>query len=234
MPRNARNWTDNSCYHITHRCNNKMFLFKYDKYKDFYKRQLFIMKSRYKVDILDYIITSNHVHLLVKIKNGQEISEGLRFLHGRMGQWYNSQNKCSGAFWSDRFHATRIQSGRHLGVCIFYIDLNMVRAGVVDHPAEWEYGSYNEFTGKTQRCRIINKAELMNSLHMSDFDDFKKWYLLTLNDKLENIASSKEAFWSRAIAVGDEDWLNEEAPNMGVKRFKIFTVNNDQCFIGKG
>ena len=74
----------------------------------------------------------------------------------------------------------------------------------------------------------------MNRLHMSDFDDFKKWYLLTLNDKLENIASSKEAFWSRAIAVGDGDWLNEEAPNMGIKRFKIFTVNNDQCFIGKG
>jgi REP element-mobilizing transposase RayT len=46
------------------------------------------MKSRYKVDILDYIITSNHVHLLVKIKNGQEISEGLRFLHCMAG-WGN-------------------------------------------------------------------------------------------------------------------------------------------------
>jgi hypothetical protein len=69
---------------------------------------------------------------------------------------------------------------------------------------------------------------------MSDFKDFKKWYLLKLNDKLENIASSKEAFWSRAIGVGDEDWLNREAGNMEIKRFKIFTVNNDHCFIGKG
>jgi hypothetical protein len=40
-------------------------------------------------------------------------------------------------------------------------------------------------------------------------------------------------YWSEAIAVGDADWLNEEAGNMGVKKFKIFTVNNDQCFIGK-
>jgi len=92
MPRRPRSWIDDSCYHITHRCNNKMFLFKYDKYKKFYKRQLFKMKNHYKIDILDYIITSNHVHLLVKIKNNTEISEGLRFLHGRMGQWYNSQN----------------------------------------------------------------------------------------------------------------------------------------------
>jgi REP-associated tyrosine transposase len=234
MPRRPRSWIDDSCYHITHRCNNKMFLFKYDKYKKFYKRQLFKMKNHYKIDILDYIITSNHVHLLVKIKNGAEISEGLRFLHGRMGQWYNLQNKCSGAFWSDRFHSTRIQSGRHLGACLFYIDLNMVRAGVVEHPSEWAYGSYNEFIEKTQRCCIINKAELLNSLHISNFEDFKKWYLLTLNDKLKDAALSRQDFWSKAIAVGNKNWLNEEAENMGVKRFKVFNANEDQCFIGKG
>ena len=233
MPRRPRNWINDSCYHITHRCNNKMFLFKYDKYKKFYKRQLFKMKSHYKIDILDYIITSNHVHLLVKIKNSTEISEGLRFLHGRMGQWYNSQNKCSGAFWSDRFHSTRIQSGRHLGACLFYIDLNMVQAGVVEHPAEWKYGSFNEFVEKTQRCCIVNKAELIKSLCMDNFNDFKKWYLLTLDDKLKNAALPKQDFWSKAVAVGDKDWLNEEAGNMGVKRFKVFNANNDQCFIGK-
>ncbi len=233
MPRKTRNWIDGSCYHITHRCNNGQFLFKYDKYKNFYKRQLFKMKKRYKLDVLNYIITSNHVHLLVKIKNGKEISDGLRFLHGRVGQWYNLRAKCSGAFWSDRFHATRIQSGKHLGACLFYIDLNMLRAGVVRHPAEWKYGSFNEFVEKTQRCCIINKDELLKSLQISNFEDFKKWYILTLDDKLGGIASSRQKFWSKAIAVGDEDWLNNEAGNMNVKRFRVFRANDEQCFIGK-
>ena len=69
---------------------------------------------------------------------------------------------------------------------------------------------------------------------MSDFDDFKKWYLLTLDDKLKDAALSRQNFWSKAVAVGDKNWLNEEAGNMGVKRFKVFEANGDQCFIGKG
>ncbi len=36
-----------------------------------------------------------------------------------------------GAYWEDRYHATAIESNNHLHRCITYIDLNMVRAGVV-------------------------------------------------------------------------------------------------------
>jgi len=171
--------------------------------------------------------------LLVSIKDGKEVSEGLRFLHGRVGQYYNQQTKSSGAFWGDRFHATRIQNGKHLGSCLFYIDLNMVRAGVVEHPAEWAFGSYNEFIEKTQRCCIINKVELIRSLGVDDFDNFKKWYLLTLDDKLRDMAASKQAFWSKAVAVGARDWLNKEAEKMGVKRYRVFEAGNEQFFIGK-
>jgi len=34
--------------------------------------------------------------------------------------------------------ATAIESGDHLLRCIVYIDLNMVRAGVVNHPSDWD------------------------------------------------------------------------------------------------
>jgi putative transposase len=36
----------------------------------------------------------------------------------------------------DRDHATAIQADDHLHQCVVYIDLNMVRAGVVKHPRE--------------------------------------------------------------------------------------------------
>jgi hypothetical protein len=47
-----------------------------------------------------------------------------------------------GAFWQDRYHATAVQTGEHLARCLVYVDLNMVRAGVVEHPALWEIGVY--------------------------------------------------------------------------------------------
>jgi REP-associated tyrosine transposase len=84
---------------------------------------LFEMRKRYRVDILDYIVTSNHVHLLLTARKGKNISDGLRHLHGRVAQFYNLENKKQGSFWSDRFHSTLIQDGQHLGKCLFYIDL---------------------------------------------------------------------------------------------------------------
>ena len=62
----------------------------------------------------------------------------------RTGQEYNQRKNRNGAFWEDRYHATAVSSDRHLIQCIAYIDLNMVRAGVVNHPSEWNFGGYNE------------------------------------------------------------------------------------------
>jgi putative transposase len=45
--------------------------------------------------------------------------------------WHKNRK---GVFWQDRYHATAVESNHHLCQCIAYIDMNMVRAGVVDHP----------------------------------------------------------------------------------------------------
>ena len=47
------------------------------------------------------------------------------------------RKKRKGAFWEDRYHATAIGTGQHLLKCLVCIDLNMVRTGVISHPAEW-------------------------------------------------------------------------------------------------
>jgi hypothetical protein len=46
--------------------------------------------------------------------------------------------------WEDRYHATAIEAGEHLLRCLVYVDLNMVRSGVVSHPEQWLHGGYNE------------------------------------------------------------------------------------------
>ena len=84
MLRRKRGWFDNACYHITHRCHNRGFLFRYKKHRQFYVSQLFEMREYYRIDALDYIVPSNPVHLLLTAKNGEVISEGLRYLHGRV------------------------------------------------------------------------------------------------------------------------------------------------------
>ena len=70
---------------------------------------------------------------------------GLRDTY-RSAQEYNQRKARHGAFWEDRYHATAVEVDEHLHRCLVYIDLNMVRAGVVTHPSNWAHSGYQRFT----------------------------------------------------------------------------------------
>jgi putative transposase len=83
------------------------------------------------------MVTSNHVHLLAFDTGGcNVISDSIKLVAGRTGQEYNVRKNRKGAFWQDRYYATAVEKNRYLRQCITYIDMNMVRAGVVEHPAQ--------------------------------------------------------------------------------------------------
>ncbi|WP_232223097.1 transposase [Desulfosarcina sp. BuS5] len=89
---------------------------------------------------MNYTVTSNHIHLLV-VDDGKRdvIPKSIQLVAGRTGQEYNQRKKRKGAFWEDRYHATAIENGKHLIRCLIYIDLNMVRTGVIAHPSQWPF-----------------------------------------------------------------------------------------------
>jgi putative transposase len=91
------------------------------------------------------MVTSNHVHLLVKDTGGDVIVQSLQLIAGRSGQEYTRRKGHHGAaFWEDRYHATAVAVDEHLHRCLVFIDLDMVRAGVVKHPLSWVYSGVCE------------------------------------------------------------------------------------------
>lgn len=62
---------------------------------------------------------------------GDVIPKSVQLAAGHTAQEYNHRKRRKGAYWEDRYHATAVQTDRHLIQCIVYMDLNMVRAGVV-------------------------------------------------------------------------------------------------------
>ena len=136
-PRGNRRFLESRTYHVTQRCYNREFRLKFAVDRDLYRLRLFEMVRNYDVTVLDYVITCNHIHLLLWTATPEMLSEGMRFLQGTFAQDYNRRKNRSGAFWSGRFHATLIQDGCHLARCMFYIGLNMVRNKAVRHPSEW-------------------------------------------------------------------------------------------------
>jgi REP element-mobilizing transposase RayT len=89
---------------------------------------LFEAKKRFGLCVLNYVVTSNHIHLLVKDTGENVIAKSMQLIAGRTAQEYNQRKKCKGAYWEDRYHATIVASDEHFLKCLVYIDLNMVRA----------------------------------------------------------------------------------------------------------
>ena len=110
--------------------------------------------------ILNYMVTSNHVHLLV-VDDGDRyvIPKSMQLVAGRTGQEYNQRKDRKGAYWEDRYHATAVESGDHLARCMVYLDTNMVRAGVVSHPSMWPFSGYNEIQEPRRKNVLIRLQE---------------------------------------------------------------------------
>ena len=74
---------------------------------------------------------------------------------------------------------------------------------------------------------------VLNSLSMDDEKKFRKWYTLTLEDKMKNEEIKRQEFWSKAMAVGDEECLKLQARPVETKRFKIVKCEEIHYAIGR-
>ena len=198
--------------HVTHRCQQREYLLKFGIDRRQYQRRLLQASREFRrLRFLDYTITSNHVHLLLWVPRMADLSAMMHWLQGTYARDYNLRKNREGAFWRGRFHPTLVQSGSHLSRCLFYLDLNMVRAGVVDHPLEWRYGGARELAGERQRNRILDRSRLLWCLGMPEQQEaFDRWYRATLEELCRkwDDRAPRQRYWSSAFAVGSPDWLS--------------------------
>ena len=117
--------------------------------------------------------------MLVYDRKEGVIPKSIQLIAGRTGREYNIRKNRKGAFWEDRYHATAVKTDGHFVKCLAYIDLNMVQAGVVQHPSEWGFGGYAEIQNPKQRYSIINRRELGNLLGIKDdiqlMESHRRW-----------------------------------------------------------
>jgi len=141
-----------------------------------------------------------------------DLSAMMRWLQGTFAQDYNRRHKREGSVWRGRFRPTLVQTGSHLSRCLFYLDMNMVRAGAVAHPFLWRFGGAAELCGARQRYLITDRERLLWCLGMPDqLESFSRWYQATLADMCRVPADQqeREPYWSSAFAVGDPEWLRD-------------------------
>jgi len=164
------------------------------------------------------MVTSNHVHLLVYDNRGRNvIPDSIKLVAGRTGQEYNVRKNRKGAFWEDRYHATAVESNRYLRQCITYIDMNMVRAGVVEHPSQWEFCGYNEIQHPRKRKGIIDFDRLMDLLGFKNYDELKDAHRKWVDSAKKTSNGCKDNKWTQSIAVGSKTFIEKMKESLGFR-----------------
>jgi len=230
MPRANRYFIPGFVWHITHRCHKKEFLLKFDKDRRRWLRWLYEAKKRYGLCVLNYIVTSNHIHLLVLDTGEDVIAQSMQLIAGRTAQEYNKRKDRKGAFWEDRYHATVIQTGESLARCLAYIDLNMVRAGVVKHPEEWKESGYYEIQNPPRRYAIVDVQVLMELLGLNELGKLQQARAEWVKSQLEG-DNRRDANWTESIATGDMLFVEEVKEKLGVRARAREVVRGSEGFV---
>lgn len=163
MPRRPRVIVPNTPQHLIQRGNNRQACFYADEDYQFYLQWLKFHADKLGVEMHAYVLMTNHVHLLVSTEKTDAVGALMKALGQRYVQYINKTYKRSGTLWEGRYRSCPIQAETYLFSCQRYIELNPVRANMVNHPAEYKWSSYAA-NAQGEPSAIIKPHLLYNAL----------------------------------------------------------------------
>lgn len=105
-----------------------------------------------------YVLMTNHVHLLITPTHADSASLMMKHLGQRYVQYINRTYQRTGTLWEGRFRSCLAQDERYALACYRYIELNPVRAGMAEHPADYVWSSYRA-NGQGETNLVITPHE---------------------------------------------------------------------------
>jgi putative transposase len=139
-------------HHVIQRGNNRQPIFATD---EDYRELLALLEEHARaagVAVHAYVLMSNHVHLLATPETADGIPQMMQAVGRRYVRFFNRRQARTGTLWEGRYRSTIIQAERYLLACMAYIDLNPVRAGMVDAPESYPWSSHGHYvSGRPDR-----------------------------------------------------------------------------------
>ena len=148
MPRRPRIVLPERPHHIVQRGHNRQAIFASDDDYGYYLANLEERKTGLGCRVYAYCLMTNHVHLLVDPgKRVENLALLMKSLAGRQTRYINKLEGRRGTLWEGRYKSSPIKSDEYLLACCRYVELNPVRAGLVDDPGNYRWSSYRHKTG---------------------------------------------------------------------------------------
>jgi putative transposase len=120
------------------------------------------------VDVHAYVLMGNHMHLLLTPRREGALSLMMQAVGRSYVRTFNQVHGRSGTLWEGRYRSSLIQTESYLLTCMAYIDLNPVRAGMVETPEDYPWSSHSHYTGR-QHQRLLTPPALYWELGNTPF-----------------------------------------------------------------
>jgi REP element-mobilizing transposase RayT len=150
MPRPLRPQVAGGIYHLVSRGVRKLPVFTDDESRKRFLGLLDETLERYHWELHSWCLMTNHFHLLVTTVE-PTVSDGMQYLNGCYGQWYDWRHGYEGHVFERRFWSQLIEGDGHLHEAARYILLNPVRAGMCATAPDWKWTSYRKTMGTTTK-----------------------------------------------------------------------------------
>ena len=161
MTRPLRLEFPNALYHVTARGDNRSAIFLDHEDRQRWLDILGLVCARFNFIVHAYCQMGNHYHLMIETIEGN-LSQGMRQLNAIYSQFFNRKHRHVGHVFQGRYKAILVQKETYLLELARYVVLNPVRAGLVDHPQVWQWGSYQSMIGEREPPIWLNIEWLLS------------------------------------------------------------------------
>jgi len=198
MPRLHRCFLPNVPLHIIQRGNNRQPCFFTERDYIVYLEKLREYSLQNSIAIHSFVLMTNHVHLVLTPQSPEAPSRLLQTL----GRWYvryiNATYRRTGTLWEGRFKASLVDSATYFLTLSRYVELNPVRASIVEHPAKYPWSSYRmNAMGKT--IALLTPHPIYQSLGNTPEERQQAYRALFANEipalALEEIRNATNKAW---------------------------------------
>ena len=141
MPRQARLDIPGIPLHITQRGVNRCAIFLDDDDRRHYLGLQGGSAAKHGLGIHAHVLMGNHVHLLVSSDELGRVSLAMRQLGQAYVSAFNRRHRRAGTLWKGRFKSSLIDSDTYLLTAYRYIELNPVRAAMVEQQEHHHWSS---------------------------------------------------------------------------------------------
>ncbi|PCI34063.1 MAG: transposase [Alphaproteobacteria bacterium] len=214
MARLARLALEGVPCHVIQRGNNRQVTFFSGDDYAVYLDRLKDYADKYQVAVHAFVLMTNHVHLLMTPTTKTGIAQVMQSLGRFYVRYINQTYQRSGTLWEGRYKSTLVDEERYFLTVSRYIELNPVRAGMVDHPADYPWSSYSGNAGD-KKIALLSPHACYQALGQSSAERRTAYAALfqeALPDKtLEDIRSASNKGW----VLGREDFKQQIAEALG-------------------